>query len=106
MNPFETIRFALRGVTANKLRSSLTVLGMLIGVAAVILLVAVGNGSAKTVQARIAQLGTTTLTVTSGGRFGGGNNNTTSTQNTSLSLALVPALQDKQSAPHVASAAS
>ena len=103
MNPFETIRFALRGVTANKLRSSLTVLGMLIGVAAVILLVAVGNGSAKTVQARIAQLGTTTLTVTSGGRFGGGNNNTTSTQNTSLSLALVPALQDKQSAPHVAS---
>ncbi len=103
MNLFETIRFAIRGVTANKLRSSLTVLGMLIGVAAVILLVAVGNGSGKAVQARIAQLGTTTLTVSSGGRFFGGNNNTTNTQNTSLKLDLVPALEDKQSAPHVKS---
>jgi putative ABC transport system permease protein len=103
VNLFETIRFAIRGVTANKLRSALTVLGMLIGVAAVILLVAVGNGSAKAVQARIAQLGTTTLTISSGGRFGGGNNNTTNTQNTSLTIDLVPALQDKASAPHVKS---
>jgi putative ABC transport system permease protein len=103
VNIFESIRFAVRGVTANKLRSSLTVLGMLIGVAAVILLVAVGNGSGKAVQARIAQLGTTTLTVGSGGRFGGGNNNTTNTQNTSLTISLVPALQDQESAPHVKS---
>jgi putative ABC transport system permease protein len=103
VNVIETVRFAIRGVTANKLRSSLTVLGMLIGVAAVILLVAVGNGSAKSVQARISQLGTTTLTVSSGGRFGGGNNNTTNTQNTSLTLDLVPALQDKTNAPHVKS---
>jgi putative ABC transport system permease protein len=102
VNIFETIRLAVRGIAANKLRSALTVLGMLIGVAAVILLVAVGNGASQAVQSRIAQLGTTTLTVTSGGRFGGGNNNTTSTQNTSLSLGLVPALQDKQNAPHVA----
>ena len=49
---FETIRFALRGVAANKLRSGLTVLGILIGVAAVILLVAVGNGSAQAIQQR------------------------------------------------------
>jgi putative ABC transport system permease protein len=101
MNVFETIRFAIRGVTANKLRSSLTVLGMLIGVAAVILLVAVGNGSAKAVQARIAQLGTTTLTVTSGGRFAAAGG--TSTTNTSLTLGLVPALQDRTQAPHVRS---
>jgi putative ABC transport system permease protein len=99
----ETIRFALRGVTANKLRSALTVLGMLIGVAAVILLVAVGNGSGKAVQARIAQLGTTTLTVSTGGRFGGGNNNTTNTRNTSLTLDLLPGLQDRQATPHVRS---
>ena len=40
-------RFALRGLSANKLRSRLTVLGILIGVGAVILLVAVGNGSGR-----------------------------------------------------------
>ena len=67
MNPLETIRFALRGVTANKLRSGLTVLGILIGVGAVILLVAVGNGSSQAIQTSIEQLGTNTLTVQSGG---------------------------------------
>jgi putative ABC transport system permease protein len=99
MNLLETIRFALRGVTANKLRSALTVLGMLIGVAAVILLVAVGNGSAKAVQARIARLGTTTLTVSSVNRQAAGN----STQNTSLTMDLADALRDKDSAPDVKS---
>ena len=99
MRLIETVRFALRGVTANKLRSGLTVLGMLIGVAAVILLVAVGNGSAKAVQARIARLGTTTLTVSSGGRQVG--NGATTTQNTSLTMALAQALRDKDSAPDV-----
>ena len=68
MTIFETTRFAIRGVTANKLRSGLTVLGMLIGVAAVILLVAVGNGTSKQIQDRINNLGTTTLTVSAGGR--------------------------------------
>lgn len=102
MTIFETVRFAIRGVTANKMRSSLTVLGMLIGVAAVILLVAVGNGSAKAIQAQIAALGTTTLTVTSGGAFGG-DNSMSKTQNTALTLGLVPALQDKERAPHVTS---
>ena len=96
MNLFETVRFAVRGVAANKLRSGLTVLGMLIGVAAVILLVAVGNGSAKQVQDRIAQLGSSTLTITSGGRTAA-----TTTQNFALTTTLIPALQDKQAAPHV-----
>jgi putative ABC transport system permease protein len=99
VNLLETIRFALRGVTANKLRSALTVLGMLIGVAAVILLVAVGNGSAKAVQARIARLGTTTLTVSSINRQAAGN----ATQNTSLTVDLADALRDKDSAPDVKS---
>jgi putative ABC transport system permease protein len=104
VNVFETIRFAIRGVTANKLRSALTVLGMLIGVAAVILLVAVGNGSAKAIQSRIAALGTTTLTVSSGSiGFGAGADTTTKTQNTALTLSLIPALQDKDNAPHVKS---
>jgi putative ABC transport system permease protein len=97
VNLVETVRFAIRGVTANKLRSGLTVLGMLIGVAAVILLVAVGNGSSKQIQERISRLGTTTLTVSAGGRT------TNATRNTALTLPLVAALQDRQAAPHVAS---
>jgi putative ABC transport system permease protein len=68
VNVAEIVRFALRGVAANKLRSALTMLGVLIGVAAVILLVAVGNGSAKAVSDRIAALGTNTLTVMSSSR--------------------------------------
>ncbi|SCF19263.1 putative ABC transport system permease protein [Micromonospora haikouensis] len=71
MTVTETIRFALRGVAANKLRSALTMLGILIGVAAVILLVAVGNGSAQAITSRIEALGTNTLTVTSTNRSSG-----------------------------------
>jgi putative ABC transport system permease protein len=66
----EILRFAFRGIGANKLRSGLTMLGILIGVAAVILLVAVGNGSAQQVADRIEALGTNTITVQSTS-FGG-----------------------------------
>ena len=72
MTFFEIIRFALRGVAVNKLRSGLTMLGILIGVAAVILLVAVGNGSAKAIADRISALGTNTLTVMSSTRGSSG----------------------------------
>jgi putative ABC transport system permease protein len=73
----ESARFAVRGVTGNKMRSALTTLGILIGVAAVIILVAVGTGSSAAVQSQISSLGSNTLTVTSssggtGGRGGGG----------------------------------
>ncbi len=68
----EVLRFALRGLAANKLRSGLTTLGILIGVGAVILLVAVGNGSSKQVQKNIERLGTNTLTVTPSTSGGGG----------------------------------
>src|ERR1700730_14065123 len=100
MSLVETIRFALRGITANKLRSGLTVLGILIGVAAVILLVAVGNGSSKSIQNAIESLGTNTLTVTSGGA----RQAATTTQNTSLTLDMVGALTDPDAAPDVHSA--
>ena len=63
MTVADVMRSALRGLSANKLRSSLTMLGILIGVAAVILLVAVGNGSAVAIQDRLQALGTNTLTV-------------------------------------------
>jgi putative ABC transport system permease protein len=70
MNPAETLRIALAGITANKLRSGLTILGMTIGVAAVIVLVAVGNGSRKQVQAGIDALGSNVLIVQA--QFGAG----------------------------------
>jgi putative ABC transport system permease protein len=81
---YEVVRFALRGLSANKLRSSLTMLGILIGVAAVILLVAVGNGSAKAISDRIEALGTNTITVMSAGR--GGSTNTALTENMATGL--------------------
>jgi putative ABC transport system permease protein len=69
----EILRIALGGVAANKLRSGLTILGMTIGVAAVIILVAVGNGSKQQVQASINTLGSNVLLVQAqGGRFGPG----------------------------------
>lgn len=73
----ESARFAVSGVASNKLRSALTTLGILIGVAAVIVLVAVGTGSSRAVRDSIARLGSNTLTVSAaqagtGGRGGRG----------------------------------
>ena len=65
MNGGQTLRFAVSGVTANKLRSALTTLGIMIGVAAVIILVAVGTGSSQAIQDSISRLGSNTLTVSS-----------------------------------------
>ena len=77
MNIRESARFAVRGVLANKLRSLLTMSGIIIGVSAVIILVAAGTGASATVQKSISSLGSNTLTITpvstgAGGRTGGG----------------------------------
>ena len=72
MNVFDNLRVAIGGISSNKLRSALTTLGVLIGVSAVIILVAVGTGSSQAVESRINQLGTNTLTVFNTGRFGRG----------------------------------
>lgn len=63
MRIVEIAAFAVRGLTANKMRSGLTTLGILIGVASVILLIAVGNGASSAVQQSIAGLGTNILTI-------------------------------------------
>jgi putative ABC transport system permease protein len=63
VNLLEILRFAVRGLTANKLRSALTTLGITIGVAAVILLVAVGNGASAAIAASIQGLGTNVVNV-------------------------------------------
>ncbi|MGQ0742767.1 MAG: ABC transporter permease [Acidimicrobiales bacterium] len=57
----DSLRIALSGILANRMRSLLTVLGMTIGVASVIVLVAVGNGASVVVQDQIETLGTNTL---------------------------------------------
>ena len=102
MNGLENVRIALRGISANKLRSALTVLGILIGVGAVIILVAVGKGSSTSVQNRIKSLGTNTITVLNRGRFGAGTARTgTQSRRIQLTMADVNALQDKTQAPDV-----
>ncbi|MHB1170940.1 MAG: ABC transporter permease [Lacisediminihabitans sp.] len=63
MSLLEMLLSALRGIASNTLRSILTLLGVMIGVASVILLLAVGNGSAQQVNSAISHLGTSTLTV-------------------------------------------
>jgi putative ABC transport system permease protein len=100
----DSLRIAVQGIGSNKLRSALTVLGVLIGVASVVILVAVGTGSSKAVADQINRLGTNTLTVFSTGRFGRGPATTgTQSQSASLTIADVRALQDKNNAPDVAS---
>src|SRR5437762_4123342 len=59
----ETFRVAFDALRANKLRSFLTMLGIVIGVAAVIAMVALGRGAQQSVKDRIASLGTTLLNV-------------------------------------------
>ena len=68
----EIISVALQSVRANKLRSLLTMLGIVIGVAAVITMVALGSGAQKAVEDRINALGANTLSVFPGQMFMGG----------------------------------
>jgi putative ABC transport system permease protein len=99
----ESFGQGLTGVRQNKLRSSLTVLGILIGVAAVIVLLAVGNGSSKAVQSSIEKLGTNSISVLHGTfRFAGGAGGSTIQKD--LTVADAVALTDAVNAPDVKSA--
>jgi putative ABC transport system permease protein len=71
MNIIQSIRVALQGLTANKLRSALTMLGIIIGVAAVIALVAVGQGAQAAVPQRFQSLGSNLLIISPGAAFYG-----------------------------------
>ena len=68
---FETSRLALRAISRNLLRSFLTVLGVVIGVAAVIAMVTIGNGTTEQVKSELSRLGTNMLFVRPG-QFGPG----------------------------------
>jgi putative ABC transport system permease protein len=99
----EMLRIAWSGITANKLRSGLTILGMTIGVASVIVLIAVGNGSSKAVASRIQSLGTNVLIVQASGGFRGGARASTAAT-VSLTKSDAEALQDPSLAPDVKAA--
>jgi putative ABC transport system permease protein len=97
---FESVRIALQGIAANKLRSALTMLGILIGVASVIVLVAVGTGSKAAVAKQFEALGSNTLTViNSGGRGPGGARTGTQSRLIQLTDADVAALQNPANCP-------
>jgi putative ABC transport system permease protein len=98
----ESVVIALQGLLANRLRSALTVLGMLIGVASVIVLIAVGKGSQAEVQSRIEALGTNVLLVMAPRGVGGPRSNASQAQ--SLTMADATALQNSFDAPDIQSA--
>ncbi len=66
MNVWESVRIALRALRVNKLRSALTMLGIIIGVGAVIAMVGVGAGAQESVTERIESLGSNLIVATSG----------------------------------------
>ena len=74
LRPFLTGVIAVRALGRNKLRSTLTALGIIIGVAAVVAMVAVGNGAQARIESQVAALGQNLLTVFAGNRHSGGVN--------------------------------
>jgi putative ABC transport system permease protein len=104
VNLLRTFETGLRGILGHRLRSILTTLGILFGVAAVICTVGIGRASSDSVNAQIAALGTNLLTVTpgstsSGGVFGGGGTADT------LTMTDAEGLSDHQNAPDIAAVA-
>jgi putative ABC transport system permease protein len=100
MSWLRTLDTGLRGILGHRLRSILTTLGILFGVAAVICTVGIGTASAAQVNARIASLGTNLLTVTPGSTrtgavFGGGG-----TANT-LTMGDASGLSSQDNAPDI-----
>ena len=72
MNPLQTLRVAIRALLRNKLRSFLTTLGIIIGVSAVIAMVAIGEGAKAQVEASFASMGSNLLVVLPGSTSAGG----------------------------------
>jgi putative ABC transport system permease protein len=74
LRPLLTGLIALRALHRNKLRSTLTALGIIIGVASVVAMVAIGNGAQARIEGQVAALGQNILTVFAGSRRSGGAN--------------------------------
>ena len=74
LRPLLTAMIALRSLRRNKLRSILTALGIIIGVASVVAMVAVGNGAQARIEGQVAALGQNLLLIFAGNRHSGGVN--------------------------------
>jgi putative ABC transport system permease protein len=72
MNLLSIIKIAYRALARNKMRAALTMLGVIIGVAAVIAMVSIGQGASASVQAQISNFGTNLLFVSAGAQNVGG----------------------------------
>ena len=72
MNIFESFRIAMHSVAANKMRSALTMLGIIIGVGAVIAMVSVGSGATDRIHQQIASIGSNVIIVQPGSQNTGG----------------------------------
>ena len=87
-----TLQIALRALTRNKMRSTLTMLGIIIGIGAVIAMIGIGQGADQAVQKQIATLGSNMLFISSGSsRFGGvriGNGSTKTLVETDITAVL------------------
>src|SRR5512136_3275684 len=100
MNPVQSILEALSSLMSNKLRSALTILGIVIGVAAVISMLAIGRGAQNQITSSISGMGTNLLTLQSG-------NFTQRIFNAKpLTTDDVTALQNKSAAPDIAAVAA
>lgn len=84
MNLLELIRISIRALKANKLRSILTMLGIIIGVAAVIAMVGIGNGATANITSQIKGLGSNLLIVSPGQTNTGGVRGAAGSSNTLL----------------------
>jgi len=68
LEPTEAVRMALRAMGRNKMRTALTMLGVIIGVAAVICTVAIGEGASERIQTEISNMGSNMVWIEAGGR--------------------------------------
>src|SRR5260370_5429270 len=96
MNVFEALRVAFAGLLANRWRSSLTMLGILIGVSGVILLVAVGNGASVQINNQIQGLGANVIFVYPANAKGAGGVSQGFGTSQSLTMADVDAINSRQ----------
>jgi putative ABC transport system permease protein len=104
VNIYEALRMAVNGLLANRLRSGLTMLGILIGVMAVILLVAVGNGASVQINNQIQSLGANVIYVFPSNARGAGGVSQGFGTGQSLTQADVDALNTRQQDPDVVAA--
>jgi putative ABC transport system permease protein len=98
MSIFMTLLIALKALNRNKMRTMLTMLGMIIGVGAVITMVALGKGAQSTIEEQVKAAGTNLITVmsgnfTQGGVRQGGGMSTTLTPEDAQALRQVPGVQ-------------